>query len=61
MKAAGASRHGREDLRLEPGLVHGAATPYTLQSGETCVTAGIGKRGQLTNVIFQGDVETRVN
>ena len=38
MKAAGASRHGREDIRLESGLVHGAATPYTLQSGDTCVT-----------------------
>ena len=34
MKAAGASRHGTEDFRLEPGLVHGAAQPYTLQSGE---------------------------
>ena len=34
MKAAGASRHGREDIRLEAGLVHGAAQPYTLQTGE---------------------------
>ena len=40
MKAAGASRHGTEDARLEPGLVHGAAQPYTLQSGEATLHTG---------------------
>ena len=57
MKAAGASRHGREDVRLEAGLVHGAAQPYTLQSGEADTLM------QLTcdniSVTFQEDAGSR--
>ena len=34
MKAAGVARHGAEDLRVEHGLVHGAARPYTVQTGQ---------------------------
>ena len=57
MKAAGASRHGREDIRLEAGLVHGSSQPHTLQSGEADTLI------QLTcdSVTFQEDAGSRVS